>query len=125
MGLPICENDMAEKQLKMYILVRESIPLGLGVNSVGHTALATYLRFKDDPETQAWVTSRHFKKVTCVVSDEEFERAKTFEDCVVMTENAIGDAEVALGFKPRERWPGFFRALRLFGSHLSLQEKHD
>lgn len=113
--MPTFENDMTEKQLKMYVLVKESIPIGLGVNSVGHTALATYLRFKDDPETRAWVTSRHFKKVTCVVSDEEFERAKSFED-------AIGDAEVALGFRPRERWPGFFRTLRLFGSHLKRLE---
>lgn len=102
----------------MYILVKRSIPIGLGVNAVGHVSLATYMTFKDDPVMQAWVSSKHFKKVTCVVSDEQFEMAKSFPDCVVMTEDTIGDAEVALGFKPRPKWPKFFRSLSLFGSHL-------
>lgn len=111
--------------LKMYILVKKSVPVGLGVNSVGHTSLATYLKFKDDPVLQAWLTSKHFRKVTCVVSDEEFEQAKTYSDHVIMTENAlVGTAndEIAIGFKPREEWPPFFKSLKLFGSHLKEKE---
>lgn len=109
---------MTDKPLKMYILVKRSVPIGLGVNAVGHTSLATYIRFKDDPTMRAWVTSTHFRKVTCVVSDEQFEHAKKYPDHVIMTENAINDAEVAMGFCPREEWPEFFRSLKLFGSHL-------
>lgn len=109
---------MTEKPLKMYVLVRGSVPTGLGVNAVGHTSLATYLRFKDDPILQAWITSKHFRKVTCVVTDAQFEKAKKYPDHVIMTENAIGDAEVAIGFCPREEWPDFFKSLKLFGSHL-------
>ena len=109
---------MTETKLKMYVLIKASVPIGLGVNAVGHTSLATYLRFRDDPVLQAWVTSKHFRKVTCVVSDEQFEKAKKYPDHVVMTENALGDAEVAIGFKPREEWPEFFKSLRLFGTHL-------
>lgn len=109
---------VTEKKLKMYILVRQSVPIGLGVNAVGHTSLATYMKFKDDPVMQEWVTSKHFRKVTCIVSDEQFEKAKKYPDHVIMTENAIDNAEVAMGFCPREEWPDFFRSLRLFGSHL-------
>lgn len=114
---------MSEKPLKMYILVKGSVPVGLGVNAVGHTSLATYLKFKDDPVLQDWVTSKHFRKVTCVVSDKEFEKAKTYQDHVIMTENALGDVEVAIGFKPREHWPEFFKSLKLFGSHLELRSE--
>jgi hypothetical protein len=105
----------------MYILVKQSVPIGLGVNAVGHTSLATFLMFKDDPILQAWVTSKHFRKVTCVVTDEQFEKAKKYSDHVIMTENALGDTEVAIGFKPREEWPDFFKSLKLYGSHLQLK----
>ncbi len=105
---------MTDKKLKMYILVKSSVPSGLGVNAVGHAALATYLKFQNDPVTKEWVTSKHFRKVTCLVSDEEFEAAKQFEDYVVMTEDAIDNAEVSIGFKPREEWPLFFKSLKLY-----------
>jgi hypothetical protein len=115
---------MIDSNLKMYILVKESVPVGLGVNSVGHTSLATYLKFQNDPVTQAWISSKHFRKVTCVVSDKQFEKAKKYPDHLVMTENALSsteNAEIAIGFKPRETWPDFFKSLRLFGSHLTLK----
>ena len=112
---------MTDKPLKMYILIKQSVPIGLGVNAVGHTSLATYLKFKDDPVLQEWITSKHFRKVTCIVSDEQFEKAKKYPNHVIMTENALGDAEIAIGFCPREEWSDFFRSLKLYGSH--LQEK--
>ena len=55
-----------------------------------------------------------FYKVVCKVSDDEFERAKTLEDHVVLTESALGGQEVAIAFRPREKWPKSFRFLRLF-----------
>lgn len=112
---------VSDSNLKMYILIKGSAPIGLGVNAVGHTSLATYLRFKDDPVMRAWLTSDHFRKVTCVVSDKEFEKAKSYPDHVIMTENALRDTDnpqIAIGFKPREVWPEFFKSLKLFGSHL-------
>lgn len=113
--------DKTGMSLKMYILIKASAPTGLGVNAVGHTALATYLKFKDDPDVQAWVNSQYFKKVTCVVSDKEFEKAKTYPNHIVMTEKALANAqspEIGIGFKPRDEWPDFFKSLKLFGSHL-------
>jgi hypothetical protein len=48
------------------------------------------------------------------VSDEEFEKAKAFEDSVILTESAMSGQEVAMAFKPREEWPKAFRFYRLF-----------
>lgn len=114
---------MSEQKLKMYILVKSSIPIGLGANAIGHTSLATFLKFKDDPVMQEWVQSKHFRKVTCIVSDEQFEKSKKYGDFLIMTEDAIDDVEVAIGFKPREKWPEFFGSLKLYGSHLRLKDE--
>lgn len=53
-------------------------------------------------------------KVIYKVSDAEFERAKAFEDSVVLTEPALGGQEVAIAFKPREEWPKAFRFFKLY-----------
>jgi hypothetical protein len=60
-----------------------------------------------------WVSGPFYKAV-CKVTDEEFERAKSCPDHVVITESAMEGAEVALAFKPREEWPTTFRFLRLY-----------
>ncbi len=103
--------------MKMYILVKESVPRGLGVNAVGHAALAGYLKFKDHPDTQEWLNNS-FRKVTCLVSDAEFERAKKVEDCLVIDENdwhnEKGNNEVALVFRPRKEWHKMFNYLKLY-----------
>ena len=99
--------------MKMYILVRESVPLGFAVLAAAHASLAAYLRFRDSSEVAAWL-SGPFHKVVCKVSDEEFERAKTFEDSVVLTESALDGQEVAIAFKPREEWPKAFKFFKLY-----------
>lgn len=99
--------------MKMYILVRESVPLGFAVLAAAHASLAAYLRFRDTPEVAAWLAGP-FHKVVCKVSDDEFERAKAFDDHVVLTESALDGQEVALAFKPREEWPKAFRFYRLY-----------
>ena len=50
------------------------------------------------------------------MTDEEFERAKAFEDHVVLTESALEGQEVAIAFKPRAEWPKAFRFYRLYRS---------
>lgn len=99
--------------MKMYILVRESVPLGFAVLAAAHASLAAYFKFRESPEIAAWL-SGPFYKVVCKVSDEEFERAKAFEDHVVLTESALDGSEVALAFKPREEWPKAFRFFKLY-----------
>ena len=45
-----------EPTLKMYILVRDDVPLGFAMVAVAHASLAAYLKFKDKPDVQQWVS---------------------------------------------------------------------
>lgn len=99
--------------MKMYILVRESVPTGFALLAAAHASLACYLKFRETPEVEAWLAGP-FHKVVCRVSDAEFEAAKAFEDNLVLTESALGGAETAVAFRPREEWPKAFRYYRLY-----------
>ena len=99
--------------MKMYILIRDTIPEGFAILAAAHASLAAYLKFKDTPEVAAWL-SGPFYKVICKVNDTEFAQAKQFEDYVVLTESALDNQEVAMAFKPREAWPKAFRFFRLY-----------
>lgn len=99
--------------MKMYILIRDSVPLGFALTAAAHASLAAYLKFKDTPEVSEWL-SGPFYKVICKVNDKEFEAAKQFEEYVILTESALGGQEVALAFKPREVWPKPFKFYRLY-----------
>lgn len=99
--------------MKMYILVRESVPLGFAVLAAAHASLAAYLKFKDAPESATWL-SGPFYKVVCRVTDPEFEAAKAVAEHVVLTESGWGGQETAIAFKPREEWPKAFKFLRLY-----------
>lgn len=98
--------------MRMYILVKGSIPLGYSVVAVAHSSLICHLKYNEDLEYKKWLDSS-FKKVVCVVSDKDFEKAKSFEDFVIVTESALDNTEVALVFKPREEYPKFFKYLKL------------
>lgn len=99
--------------MKMYILIRESIPAGFAVLAAAHASLACYLRFRDAPEVAEWLAGPFYKAV-CKVSDAEFERAKEVADHVVLTESALAGQEVAIAFKPRAEWPKAFKFYRLY-----------
>ncbi|MFO0738573.1 MAG: peptidyl-tRNA hydrolase [Labilithrix sp.] len=99
--------------MKMYILIRESVPLGNAIVAAAHASIAAYLRFRDAPEMAEWL-SGPFRKVVCRVTDEELERARSVPDHVVLTESALGGAEVAIAFKPRAEWDKAFQFLRLY-----------
>lgn len=99
--------------MKMYVLIRSSVPTGFAILAAAHGALAAYFRFKNSPEVNEWLAGP-FSKVICVVNDKEFENAKGVDDHVLITESALGDEEVALAFKPREEWPRAFKFLRLY-----------
>jgi len=96
----------------MYILLRESLPIGVAVLGAAHASVACYLKFRDAPEMATWLSGPYYK-VICKVTDEEFEKAKAFEDHVVLTESAMAEQEVAIAFKPRDEWPKAFKFYRL------------
>jgi hypothetical protein len=100
--------------MKMYILIKDTVPLGHAIVAAAHASLAAYLKFKDAPEVATWLAGP-FRKVVCKMTEAEFERARAIEDHVVLTESALGGEEIALAFKPREVWPkafGFFQLYR-------------
>ena len=99
--------------MKMYILVRDSLPIGHALVAVAHASLGCYLKFRDAPEVHEWLNGP-FRKVVCKVTDGEFARAKNVPDHVVMTESQLEGAEVALAFKPREVWDKSFQHFRLY-----------
>lgn len=99
--------------MKMYILVRDDIPLGFAMVAVAHASLAGYLKFQHSPEVKEWLSGPFFKTV-CKANPKEFENAKLVPDHVVLTESALGNREVAIVFKPRAEWPKMFKFLRLY-----------
>jgi len=98
--------------MKMYILIKKSVPLGLAVNAAAHASLMCYLKYEDTEEMQIWL-KESFKKVTCSVSDEEFEEARKLADHALVTESALDGAEIALGFKPMQYHPEEFFKYKL------------
>ena len=69
----------------------------------------------DPQETQEWLDTS-FKKVTCMVSDEEFAELKKVYNCKVITESRLDNDEVAIVFAPRNKleWPEIMSTLRLW-----------
>jgi len=100
-------------ETKMYILVRRKAPKGWGVNAVGHVALMCYLKFQKDPDMIAWLKDS-FRKVTCLVSDEEFKLAKKAGHYVVFKENDLDNMVCSMAFKPRQEYPCFFSGFKLY-----------
>jgi len=99
--------------MRMYILVRSKSPKGWGVNGVGHVALMCYLKFKKDPRMKWWLKNS-FRKVTCLVSDEEFKLAKKAGDYVVFVEDDLDDMPLTMAFCPRKEYPCFFNGFKLY-----------
>ena len=100
--------------MKMYILVREAVPLGYAINAVGHASLACFLKYASHRDVQRWLADS-FKKVTCQVTDDELSYAIQAADRhIVITESVIGHETVAVAFCPRKDWPEVFADFKLY-----------
>lgn len=117
MTLSLSTPNMADtsEPTRMYILIRDQVPLGLAITAAAHASLSCYLRNTEAPGMQCWVQTS-FKKVVCKVNDTEFEAARAVPGCEVITESALGGAATALAFTPRpdDQWPKSFRFFKLF-----------
>ncbi|WP_420379737.1 peptidyl-tRNA hydrolase [Gilvibacter sp.] len=99
--------------LKMYILVKDSIPTGKAVVGVAHGSLACYLKYSNDDTLKEWLAGPFYKTV-CLVSEKEFEKAKLEADHVVITESSLAYEETVLAFKPRQEYPKYFKYFPLY-----------
>jgi hypothetical protein len=104
---------MKPKKKKMYILVRDIVPVGFAINSVAHASLACHLKFKDDPDYIDWLDNS-FSKVTCKVNDDQFALAFHVERNVPITESALKGELVALAFCPRDVYPPMFKTFNFY-----------
>ncbi len=99
--------------MKMYIVVKDCIPDKLVPVITAHASLACYKKYETSEAMQQWINSV-FKKVVCVVNDAEFERLKSEEDAILLTESSLEGAEVCLAFCPRENYPKKFKFLKMW-----------
>ena len=115
-----------DDKLKMYILVRESIPIGTAVVNVAHASVACLRKFEHEKLMAEWI-SGPFYKVVCSVSDKDFEAAKKLEQHVVIREGNYGDEEIAIAFCPRWKWPRKFKYFRMYGAEpkVKMQEYNE
>ena len=102
-----------EEKFKMYILVKEKIPIGKAVVGIAHASLACYLKFQNTEDVKQWLAGPFYKTV-CKVTEKEFEKAKLETDFVIITESTLDDSETTIAFKPRVEYPKYFKFFRLY-----------
>lgn len=99
--------------MKMYIIVKDSIPDKLVPVITAHASLACYKKFQEDEQMIAWMNGV-FKKVVCVVNEVDFENYKNEPDSILLTESSLDNREVCLAFCPRTEYPKKFKYLSMW-----------
>jgi peptidyl-tRNA hydrolase len=101
--------------MKMYICIKDDIPVGIAMNSAAHAGLMCHLKYQGTEPYQTWLT-KSFKKVTCAVTPAEFAMLKEVSDNIVVTESRLDGKEVAVVLAPRPdtEFPEFVSLLRLW-----------
>lgn len=97
--------------MKMYILIKDSVPDEFAPVIAAHASLACYKQYESDADMQIWINGV-FKKVICRVHEKEFIKAKEEDRSTLLTESALDNQEVALAFCPREAYPKAFKFFR-------------
>lgn len=108
-----------ENNLRMYILVKKSIPLGVGIVSVAHAPVMLMQKYRDDELLKEWLETS-FRKVVCWVSDEEFEKYKNMDRSIIVSESKFDDKETAIALCPRKEWPKAFHYFMLMGKEKKI-----
>ena len=104
--------------MKMYICIKDDIPVGIAMNSAAHGSLMCHLKYYDGNDRsnyQLWLT-KSFKKVTCAVTPAEFAMLKELSDNIIVTESRLNGQEVAVVLAPRPEtdYPEFVSLLKLW-----------
>ena len=102
--------------LKMYILVKDSAPIGLGINACSHVGYLAAKTF-DNQISEEWEKCS-FKKVTCLVSPEQFDQAieeirKVDGEYVLFNEDDWNNQDISVAFEPRYSFPEIFKTFKL------------
>lgn len=102
--------------LKMYVLVKDTAPIGLGINACSHVGFLAAKTF-DSQITDEWEKCS-FKKVTCLVSPEQFDEAikeieKIGGNYVRFNEDDWECQDISVAFEPRYSFPDIFKTFNL------------
>lgn len=99
--------------MKLYILVKDTLPLGFAMVGVAHSSLVAHLKWNDEnPDYQKWLSSS-FAKVVTKVTDSQFEKAKELPH-IVITESRLDNQETCLVLLPAETYPKWISFLPLY-----------
>lgn len=101
--------------MKMYICVKEELPVGIAMNSAAHGSLMCHLKYGERANYKMWL-EKSFKKVTCAVTPAEFSMLKEVSDNLIVTESRMNGQEVAVVLTPRPEteYPEFVSLLKLW-----------
>jgi hypothetical protein len=105
--------------MKMYILIKDTVPTEFVPVVCAHASLACYLKYQEDEDMKQWIGGTFFK-VICSVSQKEFDIAKSVERNVILTESRLNNEEVALAFCPRSEYPRGFKFYRKWCPNLTV-----
>ena len=102
--------------LAMYVIVKDTAPIGLGINACTHAGFMAGRSFFGEV-FEDWMKFS-FRKRTCLVSPEEFDKCieeiKNVDgDYVVFNENDWGNQDLSAAFSPRYSFPPIFKTLKL------------
>lgn len=102
--------------LKMYVLVKDTAPIGLGINACSHVGFLAAKTF-DSSIADEWEKCS-FKKVTCLVSPEQFDEAikeieKIDGNFVRFNEDDWECQDISVAFEPRYSFPDIFKTFKL------------
>lgn len=110
------EEKSKYDSLAMYVIVKNTAPIGLGINACTHAGYLAGRKFsgKDFEDWEEY----SFRKRTCLVSPEEFEECiRAIEELggqyTVFTENDWNDQELSAAFAPRYSFPHIFKKIKL------------
>lgn len=101
--------------MKMYICIKDDLPVGIAMNSAAHAGLMCHLQFGESEHYKEWL-AKSFKKVTCAVTPAEFAMLKELPNNFVVTESRLNGQEVAVVLVPRPEteFPEFISLLKLW-----------
>ena len=99
--------------MKMYILLKDSVPDSFAPVIAAHASLACYKTYENDTDMQQWMQGI-FKKVVCKVNEKEFTNAKREAKHMVLTESALNNEEVCIAFCPRAEYSKAFRFYKMW-----------
>jgi hypothetical protein len=96
------------KKLKMYLVLRPDISVGVAMVAMSHCSLGTYLHFEQDPLMQEWKNTSFIKVLLKPLNLQHFHNCKSFGEHRVFTESSLDNMEVSIGFNiVREPHPYF------------------